>query len=202
MMLENGSDEERFKQRCRQHFLKSIEVQKEVIEKCVDPIIVAALKVAEAFRNGNKLLICGNGGSAADAQHVASEFVSRLTKEFERPGLPAIALTTDTSFLTAYANDFGFEGVFERQVQALGEPGDVLLGISSSGNSSNVIRAVHVAQEKGLKTIGFTGQGGQLNSYVDWSVIIPSRDTQYVQEALLIVEHIMCDIVEQALFSG
>ena len=106
----------------------------------------AADVITEAFRSGGKLLLCGNGGSAADCQHMAAEFVSRLTKDFERPGLPAIALTTDTSFLTAYTNDCGFEGVFARQVQALGRPGDVLLGISTSGNSANVIQAVEVAR--------------------------------------------------------
>jgi D-sedoheptulose 7-phosphate isomerase len=158
--------------------------------------------MSDVFRNGGKLLICGNGGSAADAQHVAAELVSRLTKDFERPGLPAIALTTDTSFLTAYANDVDFEGVFERQVQALGREGDLLIGISTSGNSPNVLRAVAYAKAHGMKTIGLTGNSGRLSSEADCAVAVPSADTQYIQESLLAVEHIACELVERTLFSG
>ena len=158
--------------------------------------------MSDVFRSGGKLLICGNGGSAADAQHVAAELVSRLTKDFDRPGLPAIALTTDTSFLTAYANDIDFEGVFERQVQALGREGDLLIGISTSGNSPNVLRAVAYAKAHGMKTIGLTGNKGKLSTAADCAVAVPSADTQYIQESLLAIEHIACEIVERTLFGG
>ncbi len=146
------------------------------------------------------MLICGNGGSAADAQHVAAEFVNRLSKDHERPGLPAIALTTDTSFLTAYANDNGYEGVFERQVLALGQAGDILIGISTSGNSMNIIRSVAASRERGVTTIGLLGEGGELITLVDQAVVVPSRDTQHVQEVLLAIEHTICLLVEKSLF--
>ena len=131
----------------------SAETKRRAAEACTDSIVAAADLIVEAFRTGAKLLLCGNGGSAADCQHMATEFVSRFTKDFERPGLPAIALTTDSSFLTAYANDCGFDGIFERQVEALGRPGDVLIGISTSGNSPNVIRAVRRARAEGLRSV-------------------------------------------------
>ena len=121
-----------------EHLIASAEVKLRTGELCAEPILAAADLVAGAFRGGGKLLLCGNGGSAADCQHMAAEFTSRLSADFVRPALPAIAMTTDTSFLTAYANDFDFEGVFARQVEALSKPGDVLLGISTSGNSKNV----------------------------------------------------------------
>src|SRR5205807_1764234 len=130
-----------------------------------EPILAAADLVAGAFRGGGKLLLCGNGGSAADCQHMAAEFTSRLSADFVRPALPAIAMTTDTSFLTAYANDFDFEGVFARQVEALGKPGDVLLAISTSGNSKNVIRAVETGKAMGLRTIVLMGSCA--NSAID-----------------------------------
>src|SRR5438046_9756235 len=129
-------------------------------EACDDVIVAAAELIAQAVRGGGKVLLCGNGGSAADCQHMATEFVSRLTKSCERPGLPAIALTTDTSFLTAFANDCGFDGVFERQVQALGRPGDVLVGISTSGTSPNVVLAVKHARGAGLSAVVLTVAGG------------------------------------------
>jgi len=186
----------------REHLDQSAETYRRVSQECVGSIRTAAAMMSDVFRNGGKLLICGNGGSAADAQHVAAELVSRLTKDFERPGLPAIALTTDTSFLTAYANDVDFEGVFERQVQALGREGDLLIGISTSGNSPNVLRAVAYAKAHGMKTIGLTGNSGRLSSEADCAVAVPSADTQYIQESLLAVEHIACEIVERTLFSG
>ena len=130
----------------RAYLLESAETSREVSNRCLGSIVAASELIAGAFRSGSKVLLCGNGGSAADCQHMATEFVSRLTGDFERPGLPAIALTTDTSFLTAYSNDCGFDGIFERQVSALGKTGDVLIGISTSGNSENVIRAVRAAK--------------------------------------------------------
>jgi D-sedoheptulose 7-phosphate isomerase len=163
-------------------------------------ILAAAQALTAAFRSGNKLLLCGNGGSAADCQHMATEFVSRLSRERERRALPAIALTTDTSFLTAYSNDSGFDGVFERQIEAHGQPGDVLIAISTSGNSGNVVRGVRKAKSLGLTTIGLVGEGGELTGLVDLPIVVPSRDTQRIQEAMLAVEHILCDLTEEALF--
>jgi D-sedoheptulose 7-phosphate isomerase len=184
----------------RSYLAESAEINRLTADACADAIATAAEVITDAFRSGGKLLICGNGGSAADCQHMAAEFVSRLTKDFERPGLPAIALTTDTSFLTAYANDCGFEGIFTRQVQALGRPGDVLIGISTSGNSPNVIRAVDLAHATGLRTVALTGSGGRLAKVADVAISVPSEDTQHIQETHLAIEHLLCMLVERALF--
>ena len=186
--------------RARTHLLESAEVKREIAEKCIELIVRAANLIVDTFRSGGKVLLCGNGGSAADCQHVAAEFVNRLTVNFERPGLPAIALTTDTSFLTAFANDCGFEGVFERQVRTLGKPGDVLIGISTSGNSMNVIRAVEAARAANMRTIVLTGSSGRLAGMANVAISVPSANTQYIQEAHLTIEHILCDLVERYLF--
>ena len=187
-------------ERARAHLLDSAEIKQKVAEKCLDSILAAAQLIAETFRSGGKVLLCGNGGSAADCQHMAAEFVNRLTKDFERPGLPAVALTTDTSFLTSFANDCGFEGVFERQVQVLGKPGDALIGISTSGDSTNVIRAMEAAREANMQTIVLTGNGGRLAEMANVAISVPSANTQYVQEAHLAVEHILCGLVECYVF--
>jgi phosphoheptose isomerase/CTP:molybdopterin cytidylyltransferase MocA len=184
------------------HLEGSRTVQQLAAAACADAVIAAAQMIAACFAADGKILLCGNGGSAADSQHFAAEFVSQLTKEYSRPGLPAIALTTDTSILTAYANDFGFEGVFERQVRALGRPGDVLVGLSTSGNSENVRRAVRAAREIGLRTIGLLGEGGRLTAEVDCPVVVPSRNTQHIQESLLPMEHAIADLVERLLLRG
>ena len=160
----------------------------------------AAAMVAESFQRGGKLLLCGNGGSAADCQHLAAEFVSRLSKDVARPGLPAIALTTDTSYLTAYANDFGFDGVFARQIEALGTAGDVLLAISTSGSSRNVLAAADAARRKAIAVIALVGDGGPLAGTADIAIQVPSRDTQLIQQVHLAVEHLICQLVEQALY--
>ena len=131
---------------------------------------------------------------------MAAEFVSRFSKDLDRRALPAIALTTDTSFLTAFGNDYGFEGIFERQIEALGSSGDILIGISTSGNSPNVIRAVEAASKRNMRTIALTGNGGRLAAMVDVVIAVPSTDTQYIQEAHLAVEHILCELVEHMLF--
>lgn len=156
--------------RVRAHLLESADVKRQVLETCLEQILAAVDLIVGTFKTGGKMLLCGNGGSAADSQHMAAEFVSRLTKDFGRPGLPAIALTTDTSFLTAYANDVDLDGVFARQVQALGKPGDVLVGISTSGNSVNVIRAVETARQTNLKIIMLTGGGGRLASMQQYPI--------------------------------
>ena len=157
--------------RLESHIKESIATKQRLLERCGDDILAAAERIALCFRQDGKLLLCGNGGSAADAQHLAAEFVSVLTQSFLRPGLPAIALTTDSSVLTASANDFGFEGIFARQVQALGRRGDVLLGLSTSGNSENVIRAICYAREHGIFTVVLTGEsGGKMATLADLAI--------------------------------
>jgi D-sedoheptulose 7-phosphate isomerase len=165
-----------------------------------EDIARGAALVAESLQRGGKLLLCGNGGSAADCQHVAAEFVGRLTSDLTRPGLPAIALTTDTSYLTAYTNDFGFEGVFARQIETLGRAGDVLLAISTSGASRNVLAAAETARRQGIAVIALLGQEGTLASLADLAIHVPSRDTQVVQQVHLAVEHLLCHLVERALY--
>lgn len=170
-------------------------------EATVHSIVEAALLIADAFRSGGKLLLCGNGGSAADCQHMAAEFVSLLNKDFKRPGLPAIALTTDTSFLTAFANDENFEGVFARQVETLGKSGDVLIAISTSGSSPNVVKAVASARVCGMRTIALTAKERPLLKMTDVGIGVPAHRVSYIQEAHLAIEHIICDLVERMLFS-
>ncbi len=155
----------------------------------------------DALRNDNKVLFCGNGGSAADSQHIATEFTIRLNHEIKRKGLPAIALTTDSSALTAGGNDIGYENTFARLVEALGRKGDVLVGISTSGNSENIIRAVDKAHENGMKVIGFLGKdGGKLKSRCDLPIIVPSDNTQRIQEGHITIGHIVSELVEMELF--
>ncbi len=155
-----------------------------------------------ALENGNKILLVGNGGSAADCQHIAAEFISRLS--VDRCPLPAIALTTDTSILTSSANDYGYETVFERQILALGRQGDILIAISTSGNSPNVLRAVKAARAQGLVTVGLTGSGGgKVGRFVDYLIDVPSTRTQNVQELHIMIGHTICAIAEQSfLMSG
>ena len=184
------------------HIIGSVEVKRRTAETGLASILNCAALITTCFRRKSKLLICGNGGSAADSQHMAAEFVNRLSKEFDRPGLPAISLTTDTSFLTSYANDYSYDGVFERQLRALGQPGDVLIGISTSGHSRNVIKAIRAAHEMGIETIGLVGEGGEMTSLVQCAVVVPSRDTQHIQETLLTVEHCLCLLVERSLFAA
>ena len=191
---------DRLLERARAHLMESAEIQRRTLERCIDDIVAAAELMATSLQAGGKLLLCVNGGSAADCQHLATELVGIMQKEFERPAIAAVALTTDTSFLTAFANDFGYEGVFERQVQALGRPGDVLVGISTSGSSANVLRAVEAAQGLDMKTVALTGATGRLASLAAIAISVPSTDTQHIQEAHLAVGHILCDLVECHLF--
>jgi len=164
-----------------------------------DQIIEAAQTIAKAFSNGGRLLIFGNGGSAADAQHLAAEFVNRFL--IERPPLPAIALTTDTSILTSVANDYSFNEVFAKQVKALGRPGDVVLGLSTSGNSPNVVAGLGAAKALGLKTIAMTGAGGgQIQTIVDLLLEVRSTETPRIQEVHITLGHIICQLVDYILF--
>jgi phosphoheptose isomerase len=158
-------------------------------------------RLLAALRSGGKILLCGNGGSAADAQHIAAELVGRFAHA--RRGLPALALTTDSSALTSIGNDFGFEQVFARQVEALAREGDMLIGISTSGNSRNVIEAVRVARELGVTTIGLLGgSGGALKDLVDHALIVPSDDTPRIQECHILIGHIWCAMIDEAFREG
>jgi D-sedoheptulose 7-phosphate isomerase len=155
--------------------------------------------ISQAFERGNKLFLFGNGGSAADAQHIAAEFVNRYI--IDRPPLPAIALTTDTSILTSVSNDSAFQEIFAKQVKALGKEGDVAIGLSTSGNSSNVIKAFEVAREMGIKTVALAGNdGGMLARIADIAMIVPSSSTPRIQETHILVAHILCEMVEHQLF--
>lgn len=154
-----------------------------------------------ALKNGNTIFFAGNGGSAADSQHLAGELVSRFA--FDRPGLPAVALTTDSSVLTAIGNDYGYERLFERQIEALSKTGDILFAISTSGNSGNIVRGVKKAKELGVKTVGMTGeQGGLLGDLADFVVSIPSASTPKIQEGHIVVGHIICGLIEESIFGG
>ena len=170
-------------------------------DECLDQIVAAAEIVIASLRVGGKILICGNGGSAADAQHLATEFVSTLTLDHPRPSIPAIALTTDTSLLTAIANDFGIDGVFARQVEALGRRGDALVAISTSGNSANILGAAERARGSGVSVIALTGaDGGRLAPLADVAIKVPSSVTAHIQEAHLAVEQLLALLVERALY--
>jgi D-sedoheptulose 7-phosphate isomerase len=189
------------RERARAYLRTSAELLLRVEADCVDGVAAAAVRLVTSFRAGGKLLICGNGGSAADAQHLATEFVSTLTLDHPRPSIPALALTTDTSLLTAVANDFGVEDVFARQVESLGRPDDVLLGISTSGNSANVLRAAERARAGGLVVIGLTGQGGgKLAPLSDVAILVPSTVTAHIQESHLAIEQLIALLVERELY--
>ena len=190
------------REKALQEILKSFQtgtdLRNQVAQDCSENIVDAAVLITQCLRSGGKVLFFGNGGSAADAQHLAAEFVGRF--QIERRPLPAIALTTDASILTAVGNDYGFEQIFTRQVQALGRPGDVAIGISTSGNSANVISAIKQAAQQDLKTIGLTGKdGGFLAKAVDVSIIIASTNVARVQECHITIGHILCELVENDL---
>jgi len=156
--------------------------------------------LVDTFNRGGKLLVMGNGGSAADAQHFVAEIVGRF--KMERRGLPAIALSTDTSILTAIGNDYGFDKVFRRQVEALAVPGDLVAGISTSGNSPNVLQALELAREKGCRTVGLLGKdGGGIKNLCDLALIVPTNDTPRVQEGHITIIHIVCDLLEKSMFA-
>lgn len=189
-----------YRTKAEKHLSESIKVKQLTLKTCIDPILAASQLIVDTFLSGGKVLLCGNGGGAADCQHIAAEFISALDKNLLRPSLPAFALTTDSSVITAYSNDFGFEGVFERQVQGLGQKNDLLICISTSGNSKNIIKAIEAARIKRMHTLALTGNSGELSKIADLSIVIPSKNTQYIQESLLTVEHILCENVEHYLF--
>ncbi|EDP6116811.1 D-sedoheptulose 7-phosphate isomerase [Campylobacter jejuni] len=183
------------------HFADSILVKEQILkdENLITLIKNASLEVIKAYKNNNKTLLAGNGGSAADAQHIAGEFVSRFY--FDRPGIASIALTTDTSILTAIGNDYGYENLFARQVQAQGVKGDVFIGISTSGNSKNILKALEFCKQKEIISIGLSGaSGGAMNELCDYCIKVPSTCTPRIQEAHILIGHIICAIVEEELF--
>ncbi|EAJ4608523.1 D-sedoheptulose 7-phosphate isomerase [Campylobacter jejuni] len=185
----------------KEHFTDSILVKEQILkdENLITLIKNASLEVIKAYKNGNKTLLAGNGGSAADAQHIAGEFVSRFY--FDRPGIASIALTTDTSILTAIGNDYGYENLFARQVQAQGVKGDVFIGISTSGNSKNILKALEFCKQKEIISIGLSGaSGGAMNELCDYCIKVPSTCTPRIQEAHILIGHIICAIVEEELF--
>lgn len=179
----------------KSEFNSHLETINKVINNMENDLMNASQIVVDALKNGNKILLCGNGGSAADAQHIAAELTGRY--KCERRGLPGIALTTDTSALTAIGNDYGYDRVFDRQVEALANSGDVLIGISTSGNSPNVISALKLAQEMGCKTIGLSGRtGGAMNDVCDINLIVPSDNTPRIQEMHILLGHTICQIID------
>lgn len=190
--------------RVRQHFLDSIRAKQAAVELLQDPIVAAAALMHQSLQTGGKILSCGNGGSAADAQHFSSEFVNRFEKE--RIGLAAIALTTDSSTLTSIANDYDYSRVFARQIEALGKRGDILLAISTSGNSANVLAAAAAAAQGGLTTVALTGRnGGKLGERLmgtDIEIRVPSEITARIQEVHLLAIHCICDLVDDLLLRG
>lgn len=184
----------------RRAFAASISAKERFVAEHADTLVAVARLLAEAISNGHKILLFGNGGSAADAQHVAAEFVNRFA--VERRPLPALALTTDTSLITSIANDYGYELVFSKQVEALGSAGDVAIAISTSGNSPSVLRAIEACGRVGLFVVGLTGgDGGRMRDEVDYLLnVSATRETARVQEAHLLAEHVLCDLVDRILF--
>jgi len=181
---------------------ESAETKVNIQNECMEDINSAVDLLLNMYKNGKKLLLCGNGGSAADCQHIATELMIRLNHKINRPAMPAIAITTDSSNMTAGGNDIGFDNVFARNVEGLGQKGDVLLAISTSGNSANVINAVKKAKDKGMKTLGFLGgTGGELINQVDIGIKIPSYNTQRIQEGHITIAHIICELLESELYS-
>jgi|TARA_B110000238_G_scaffold201152_1_gene255296 D-sedoheptulose 7-phosphate isomerase len=186
--------------RIESHIRASIETKRLILEnrQLLESIKKVTEEVVRVYQNNGKVIIAGNGGSAADSQHIAAEFVSRFN--FDRPGLPAIALTTDSSMLTAIGNDYGFEKLFRRQLEAMGNKGDIFIGISTSGNSANVLEAIEAAREKGVTTVALCGSTGRLGSLCDYAIEVPSDSTPFIQESHIMIGHIICGLVELELF--
>jgi len=180
---------------------ENISVTQDLIHTSIASIEKAAALMISVIKSGNKILWCGNGGSAADAQHLATELMGGMGNYDRRP-IPSIALTTDSSFLTAWSNDTEFESVFSRQIQGIGKKNDLLIGISTSGNSPNIIAAIKQAKFKGLKTILFTGKtGGKMSSLADVTIFVPSQNTQRIQESHIMIGQILCGLLERNIFS-
>lgn len=190
----------------RCYVTREIDKTRRVMEKllCSEQILTTLETIAEvcvdSLHSNGKIMFCGNGGSAADSQHLAGELVSRLN--FDRPGLAAVALTTDSAVMTAVGNDYGYEQLFARQIEALGREGDVLVAASTSGNSPNVLEALKAAREKGIATVGLTGNdGGEMTGLCDYLIIIPSRETPKIQEGHIVLGHVLCGLIETTMFA-
>ncbi len=183
-----------------EHISQGIDLKTKFFAEHGQNVIFAAKSIALAYAHGNKVLLCGNGGSAADAQHIAGELVNRFL--LDRPPLPAIALSTDTSILTSIGNDFGFDQIFSKQVRALGQDGDILIGISTSGNSGNVIQAFHEAKSMNITTMGILGSGGTLADLSDILLAVPHPSTPLVQEVHITIGHLLCRLVDYYLFEN
>ncbi|MBI3008391.1 MAG: D-sedoheptulose 7-phosphate isomerase [Candidatus Omnitrophica bacterium] len=180
-------------------FKESIKVKEEIYKKQSDVISLIASLIIKSLKKGGKVILFGNGGSAADSQHIAGELIGRFKKE--RAALPAVALTTDTSIITSIANDYGFEGIFARQIEGLGKRGDVAIGISTSGNAQNVIAGIKQAKKMGIKTVAWTGgDGGKIGKLADISFVVPSNDTPRIQESHITCGHILCELIEEGVF--
>ena len=187
----------------KEHFKDSINTKEKILqdENLLSLIREVALECIKEYKNGNKTILAGNGGSAADAQHIAAEFVSRFY--FDREGLPSIAITTDSSILTAIGNDYGYERLFARQIEAQAKKGDIFIGISTSGNSANIIEALKMCKSKGVISVGLTGEsGGKMRDLCDYCIKVPSNKTPRIQESHILIGHIICAIVEEELFGN
>jgi phosphoheptose isomerase len=188
--------------RIKHNFEESIQTKMNAMELLMEPIALAADEIIRSFLSGHKILACGNGGSAADAQHFAAEMLNRF--EIERPSLPAIALTTDTSTITSIANDYSYNEIFSKQIRALGQAGDILFAISTSGNSQNILEAIKIAHHRDLTVIALTGRDGGLISSVlserDIEICVPANSTARIQETHLLIIHCLCDLVDKQLF--
>lgn len=189
------------KEKILQAFEESTSVKQQFIKENIDMVMEVSKLLSDTFNRGNKLILFGNGGSATDASHIAGEFVNRFKKE--RPGLPAIALNTDIAVLTSIANDYDFSEVFVRQLKVIAQEGDVVIAISTSGNSPNVLKAVDIAKKKKIKTIAFTGaKGDKLSAKADYAFVVPSSSTPRIQETHITLGHVLCQMVEEILFEA
>ncbi len=186
------------KQTIKNELISHLNIVNEIINTLENDIEKACLLVTNTLKNGNKILLCGNGGSAADAQHIAAELVGRYKNN--RKGLPAIALTTDSSIITSISNDFGYENLFSRQIESLANTNDLIIGISTSGNSINIINALKIGKEMGCMTLGLSGNnGGEMNNLCDLNLIVPSNDTPRIQEIHILIGHIICQVIDSLL---
>jgi D-sedoheptulose 7-phosphate isomerase len=187
----------------KEQIKKSYETKQKIYDnnELINTIELVVKKCIELYRSSNKTILAGNGGSAADAQHIAAELVGRYG--FNRASIPSLALTTDTSNLTAIGNDYGFDKIFSRQLEGMGQAGDLFIGISTSGNSKNIINAFHTAKEKNIITVALTGRdGGEMAKLADFALVVPSDDTPRIQESHILIGHMLCDLIEKGLFTN